>query len=182
MLDASPLKNSYIGKIIHDRYQNHLQQPDGGLTLSSILNETLIMLKGRPPNKPLLEPLAGVTKTDLSSRKLNPQIVVQAVKDPSTDKQGQSGRYNNLNRLNDSFERGESYDSLNFEQSPKHNRGVDTSYRDTSFDALEAHHTSMVLKPEQQEQINLDLNELTQEDKFYLIQQIEDLNKNIRYC
>ena len=88
MLDASPLKNSYIGKIIHDRYQNHLQQPDGGLTLSSILNETLIMLKGRPPNKPLLEPLAGVTKTDLSSRKLNPQIVVQAVKDPSTDKQG----------------------------------------------------------------------------------------------
>lgn len=57
MLDASPLKNSYIGKIIHDRYQNHLQQPDGGLTLSSILNETLIMLKGRQPNKPLLEPL-----------------------------------------------------------------------------------------------------------------------------
>ena len=87
-----------------------------------------------------------------------------------------------MNRLNDSFERGESYDSLNFEQSPKHNRGVDTSYRDTSFDVLEAHHTSMVLKPEQQEQINLDLNELTQEDKFYLIQQIEDLNKNIRYC
>lgn len=29
---------------------------------------------------------------------------------------------------------------------------------------------------------NLDLDELTQEDKFFLIQQIEDLNKNIRYC
>lgn len=47
MLDASPLKNSYIGKIIHDRYQNHLNQPDGTKTLSSILNETLIILKGR---------------------------------------------------------------------------------------------------------------------------------------
>lgn len=29
---------------------------------------------------------------------------------------------------------------------------------------------------------DLDLDELTQEDKFFLIQQIEDLNKNIRYC
>jgi hypothetical protein len=26
------------------------------------------------------------------------------------------------------------------------------------------------------------LDDLTQEDKFFLIQQIEDLNKNIRYC
>lgn len=76
MLDASPLKHSYIGRIIHNRYQNHLQQPDGSLTLSSILNETLIMLKGRQPNKPLLEPLSGVNKTDLSARKLNPQVVV----------------------------------------------------------------------------------------------------------
>ena len=25
VLEASPLKNSYIGKIFHDRYQNHLQ-------------------------------------------------------------------------------------------------------------------------------------------------------------
>lgn len=24
VLDASPLKNSYIGKIFHDRYQNYL--------------------------------------------------------------------------------------------------------------------------------------------------------------
>lgn len=30
--------------------------------------------------------------------------------------------------------------------------------------------------------IDLGLNDLTQEDKFFLIQQIEDLNKNIRYC
>ena len=29
---------------------------------------------------------------------------------------------------------------------------------------------------------DLVLQELTQEDKFFLIQQIEDLNKNIRYC
>ena len=26
------------------------------------------------------------------------------------------------------------------------------------------------------------IDDLTQEDKFFLIQQIEDLNKNIRYC
>ena len=29
---------------------------------------------------------------------------------------------------------------------------------------------------------DLDLDELKDEDKFFLIQQIEDLNKNIRYC
>ena len=29
---------------------------------------------------------------------------------------------------------------------------------------------------------DLNLDELTKEDKFFLIQQIEDLNKNIRYC
>ena len=57
VLDASPLKNSYIGKIFHERYQNHLQQPDGPLTLTSILNETISKLKGRKPNKPLLQPL-----------------------------------------------------------------------------------------------------------------------------
>ena len=28
----------------------------------------------------------------------------------------------------------------------------------------------------------MSLNELTEKDKFFLIQQIEDLNKNIRYC
>jgi hypothetical protein len=33
VLDASPLKNSYIGKIFHDRYQNYLQQPDGPIAL-----------------------------------------------------------------------------------------------------------------------------------------------------
>ena len=32
------------------------------------------------------------------------------------------------------------------------------------------------------EDVDLGLNDLTQEDKFFLIQQIEDLNKNIRYC
>ena len=26
------------------------------------------------------------------------------------------------------------------------------------------------------------LDELTEQDRFFLIQQIEDLNKNIRYC
>jgi len=57
MLDASPLKNSFIGRIIHDRYQNHLQKPDGTLTLASILNETLSKLKGRKPNKQFLKPL-----------------------------------------------------------------------------------------------------------------------------
>ena len=30
-------------------------------------------------------------------------------------------------------------------------------------------------------ELDLELNEMTQEDKFFLIQQIEDLNKNIRY-
>ena len=57
VLDASPLKHSYIGKIIHDRYQNHLQKPDGSLTLASILNETLSKLKERKPNKAFLKPL-----------------------------------------------------------------------------------------------------------------------------
>lgn len=104
------------------------------------------------------------------------------MKESTTEKQGHPGRYNNINRLNDSFERGESYDSLSFEQSPRHNKGGDRASRDASLDAGEAQLNSVALKPEQQEQINLDLNELTQEDKFYLIQQIEDLNKNIRYC
>jgi hypothetical protein len=63
MLDASPLKNSFIGRIIHDRYQNHLQKPDGSLTLASILNETLSKLKGRKPNKPYLKPLNVETPT-----------------------------------------------------------------------------------------------------------------------
>lgn len=58
VLDASPLKNSFIGKMIHDRYQNHLQHPDGVSTLASILNETLSKLKGRKPNKPILVPIA----------------------------------------------------------------------------------------------------------------------------
>ena len=57
VLEASPLKNSYIGRIFHDRYQNHLQQPDGSLTLASILNETLSKLKGRGPNKAILQPI-----------------------------------------------------------------------------------------------------------------------------
>ena len=30
--------------------------------------------------------------------------------------------------------------------------------------------------------IDLGFNDITDEDKFFLIQQIEDLNKNIRYC
>jgi len=85
MLDASPLKNSYIGKIIHDRYQSHLQQPDGTLTLSSILNETLQMLKGRQPNRPLLTPIpCPITPTPDPS-------------DPSIS------RYNNTLRLHDSL-------------------------------------------------------------------------------
>jgi hypothetical protein len=54
VLEASPLKNSYLGRIFHDRYQSHLQQPDGSLTLASILNETLSKLKGRRPNKAIL--------------------------------------------------------------------------------------------------------------------------------
>ena len=57
VLEASPLKNSYIGRIFHDRYQSHLQQPDGSLTLASILNETLSKLKGRRPNKAILQPI-----------------------------------------------------------------------------------------------------------------------------
>ena len=32
-----------------------------------------------------------------------------------------------------------------------------------------------------EEEVELDLDELTQEDKFYLIQQIEAVQKNIRY-
>lgn len=57
VLDASPLKNSMIGKIIHDRYQNCLEQPDGQLTLETILNETLFKLKSRKNNKAFLKPL-----------------------------------------------------------------------------------------------------------------------------
>jgi len=57
VLDASPLKHSFIGRIIHDRYQNHLQKPDGSLTLETILSETLSKLKGRKPNKAILKPL-----------------------------------------------------------------------------------------------------------------------------
>lgn len=59
MLDASPLKNSYIGKIFHDRYQNHLQaNPGGSLTLANILSETLSKLKSRKGNnKAILQPL-----------------------------------------------------------------------------------------------------------------------------
>ena len=33
----------------------------------------------------------------------------------------------------------------------------------------------------EEEEVELDLDDLTQEDKFYLIQQIEDIQKNIRY-
>lgn len=32
-----------------------------------------------------------------------------------------------------------------------------------------------------EEEVELDLDDLTQEDKFYLIQQIEAVQKNIRY-
>jgi len=71
MLDASPLKNSFIGKIIQDRYQNHLGQPDGTKTLSHILNETLIMLKGRHPNKQLLEPLSSINRMPPTEIKMN---------------------------------------------------------------------------------------------------------------
>ena len=54
VLNASPLKNSYIGKIIHDKYQNHVQTPEGSLTLANILRETLSKLKERKPNKAIL--------------------------------------------------------------------------------------------------------------------------------
>jgi hypothetical protein len=53
-LNASPLKNSYIGKIIHDKYQSHVQTPEGSLTLANILRETLSKLKERKPNKAIL--------------------------------------------------------------------------------------------------------------------------------
>jgi hypothetical protein len=121
MLDASPLKNSYIGKIIHDRYQNHLQQPDGTKTLESILNETLIMLKGRHPNKPLLEPITGkVVNTGI---KMNPNSVINADNDKS--KPAEIGRYNNVNSLNDIYDKA-SYDSnSNYECSP---RNIDKSF------------------------------------------------------
>ena len=68
VLDCSPLKNSYIGRMIHDRYQSHLQQPDGSLTLASILNETLSVLKGRLPNKPILKPLNHPIPQDASQQ------------------------------------------------------------------------------------------------------------------
>jgi hypothetical protein len=67
MLEASPLKNSFIGRIIHDRYQNHLQKPDGTLTLASILNETLSKLKGRKTNKQFLKPLKVETPSSKPS-------------------------------------------------------------------------------------------------------------------
>lgn len=53
-MNASPLKNSYIGKIIHDKYQSHVQTPEGSLTLANILRETLSKLKERKPNKAIL--------------------------------------------------------------------------------------------------------------------------------
>lgn len=93
MLEASPLKNSYIGKIFHDRYQNYLQQPDGSITLASLLNETLSKLKGRKPNKPILKPLNVQTKTaPLSSLDADGQ------NERYTDQINfQEGRYNIIN-------------------------------------------------------------------------------------
>lgn len=57
VMDPSPLKNSFIGKIIHDRYQNCLKQPEGSQTLANILNETIHKLKSRKNNKAFLKPL-----------------------------------------------------------------------------------------------------------------------------
>ena len=145
VLDASPLKNSYIGKIFHDRYQNHLNQnPDGSLTLATILSETLSKLKQRRgPNKAILKPLP-VNITNRNNLKN-----LEETKD----------RYSN--NLQDSFRETPQPDKLN--KSPEFGENSEEDEQQAIIDGI------------------VDLDELADEDKFFLIQQIEDLNKNIRY-
>lgn len=140
-------------------------------------------MKGRQPTKHrILEPIQGGSKANqMAVIKMNPNSVI---KKPDSEKQNEMGRYNNDHELNDSFD--ESSNS-NYEHSPGHEMNEfrlnpTNEVNNDLFPRKSNMRSSNVLKPEQQEQINLDLNELTQEDKFFLIQQIEDLNKNIRYC
>lgn len=101
VLEASPLKNSYIGRIFHDRYQTHLQQPDGSLTLASILNETLSKLKGRKPNRAFLKPLKNIQNSEFPSTK-NVRARVNVTGENLPQEYQMQDRYNNQ-KLHDSY-------------------------------------------------------------------------------
>lgn len=104
--------------------------------------------------------------------KMNPNSVI---KKADMDKNNELGRYNNDPGLNDSFDKAYESSNSNYDHSPRDDLNANefrenpTNEVNNDLFPRKSNLRNSKLKPEQQEQINLDLNELTQEDKFFLI-------------
>ena len=154
------------------------------------------MLKGRKPNKHILKPLNMPINKELVDAPINIDLV-ECEKQNSHEsndfsenyelRNDASHRYNNNKRLHDSYVKDISESQQNSPDiSPIKEMPIkDYESQNGKRTIIKKKRTSsqMVNNADiTEDHIDLGLNDLTQEDKFFLIQQIEDLNKNIRYC